>query len=93
MRESEIERHLVMKAKWYGGHAIKFHAITTVGFPDRIVLLPGGRIAFVELKRPGEKPRKAQEWWLQTLVNLGFTALWFDNKQDIDSWLAEFSTK
>ena len=41
--------------------------------PDRIVLLPGGRIVFVELKRPkGGVLDKRQKWWADTLVRLGF---------------------
>ena len=91
MREAEIERHLVKQAKWYGGYALKFIPLHAVGFPDRIVLLPGGKIAFIELKRPGEKPRKAQEWWAEKLRALGFTCEYFDDKARIDEWLAAFA--
>lgn len=45
-----------------------------VGFPDRILLRPGGTAAFVEFKRPGEQPTKIQAYWLKRLRLLGFPA-------------------
>ena len=51
------------------------------GFPDRTVLIRG-RIAFVELKAPGEKPRPEQYKWLKDLRALGFVAGWADNVDD-----------
>lgn len=90
MREKPIEDHLRDECKQYGGLAVKFLPYFVVGFPDRIVLLPGGKIAFVELKRPGEEPRKAQWVWLNRLRALGFEAVWFDSKEKISAWLSDF---
>jgi hypothetical protein len=39
--------------------------------PDRIVILPGGRIVFVELKAPGKKPTALQERVMGILKGLG----------------------
>ena len=52
--------------------------------PDRIVLLPGGRIIFVETKRPkGGKLSKLQEWWHHKLQDLGFQATVVWNGHDL----------
>lgn len=56
--ESRIETHLREKVKEAGGLAIKFFCIAFTGLPDRIVLMPGGRLWFVELKKTG-KDRKS----------------------------------
>jgi hypothetical protein len=59
-RERTVELRLVELAKRHGGWAAKWACSGTAGVPDRIVFLPGGRIYFVEVKRPGGKARPAQ---------------------------------
>lgn len=61
MRENVIERQLVMAVKKMGGMAVKFVSPGLDGVPDRIVLLPDKKMAFVELKAPGKKLRPLQE--------------------------------
>ncbi len=51
-RENLIEKHLVAEVKKAGGVAFKFVSPGRRSVPDRIVLLPGGRIIFVECKSP-----------------------------------------
>lgn len=54
MRESDIERRLVQGVKKLGGRAYKFVSPGNVGVPDRLVVLPGGVVLFVEVKAPDE---------------------------------------
>ena len=56
MLESTVERHLREEAKKRKGMALKFVSPGMNGVPDRIVLMPDGKMAFVELKAPGKKP-------------------------------------
>jgi hypothetical protein len=57
MNEKDIERKLVVTVKNAGGIAPKLVSPGFAGMPDRIILLPGGHMAFAELKAPGKKPR------------------------------------
>ena len=54
MRESELEARLVRGVKAAGGVAYKFVSPGSVGVPDRLVVLPGGKVVFVELKAEGD---------------------------------------
>lgn len=71
--EKDIEQKLVKKVKVAGGLCLKWVCPGWAGVPDRIVLLPKGRILFVELKRSkSESLRKRQAWWAEKLTGLGF---------------------
>lgn len=84
--ERDIERALVGMVKSHGGMALKLVCPGWAGVPDRIVLLPGGKIIFVELKRPkGGEVRKLQEWWHTKLRSLGFTVWVIKNRSDINA--------
>ena len=87
MRENVIEKALVKAVKQRGGLAIKFTSVNFAGVPDRIVLLPNGMLAFVELKAPGKKMRPLQEKRKRQLMSLGFTVLCIDNKEEIEVML------
>ena len=89
MREKAIEKKLVMAAKRRGGMAVKFTSPGTNGMPDRLVLLPGGRMGFVELKAPGKKPRLVQELRMRQLRRLGFFAVVIDGLEQIGGVLDE----
>lgn len=60
MREKEVEQKLVAAVKNMGGICPKFVSPGINGMPDRLVLLPNGLLAFIELKAPGKKPRAIQ---------------------------------
>ena len=72
-----------------GGIAPKFVSPGYDGMPDRIVLLPGGRMAFVEIKAPGKVPRPLQEARHRMLRKLGFKVFVLDQPEQIGGILDE----
>ena len=78
LREREIEKKLVAAVRNAGGLAPKFVSPGWDGVPDRIVLFPGGRMAFVELKSPGKVMRPLQMRRKRQLENLGFKVFCVD---------------
>ena len=89
MREKVIEHALVMATRSKGGIAPKFISPGFDGMPDRLVLLPGGRMGFVELKAPGKKPRALQLARHRLLRRLGFKVHVIDEINQIDKVLTE----
>lgn len=89
MREKEVERKLVQKVKAMGGLAPKFVSPGLNGVPDRIILLQNGKIAFAEIKAPGEKMRPLQVRRKTQLERLGFSVYCVDDVAKIDSILKE----
>lgn len=89
MRENAIERRLVTEAVKRGGLAPKFVSPSLDGVPDRLLLLPGGRLAFVEVKAPGKKPRPLQRRRMEQLTALGFRVFVLDSKEQIGEILDE----
>ena len=73
--EKDIEAYLKARVEGCGGKYIKMPAVYESGLPDRLVLLPGGKIAFVELKRPkGGVVAELQKYQIERLRALGFVA-------------------
>lgn len=72
MREIIVERKLITAVKKRGGICPKWVCPGCDGMPDRMVLLPNGKIGFVEVKAPGEKPRALQLARHRMLRKLGF---------------------
>ena len=89
MRENAIERRLVTEAVKRGGFAPKFVSPGLAGVPDRLLLFPGGRLAFVEVKAPGKKPRPLQRRRIEQLTALGFQVFVLDRKEQIGEILDE----
>lgn len=92
MREKEIEQKLVKAVKDMGGIALKFISPAFDGMPDRLVLLPKGKIAFVEVKAPNKTPRPLQIARHGMLRRLGFKVYVLDNKEQIGGILDEIRT-
>lgn len=69
--ESEIERKFVDQVKAAGALAYKFVSPGNPGVPDRIVILPGGKVLFVELKSEVGTTKKLQDYQLERLSKLG----------------------
>jgi hypothetical protein len=89
MREKTIERKLVQAVKAMGGSCPKFVSPGFDGMPDRLVLLPMGRIAFVEVKAMGSKPRPLREARHGMLRRLGFEIYVLDDGARIQEILKE----
>ena len=89
MEEQKIESYLKKQVELLGGKAYKFISPGTAGVPDRIVVLPGGEIFFVELKAPGKKLRKIQEYRAKELRALGFDVRTIDSKEKVDKFIEE----
>jgi hypothetical protein len=89
MREREIEWQLTKAAQQTGGLTPKFTSPGWAGAPDRLVLLPGGRMAFVEVKAPGKTLRPLQVRRKGQLEALGFRVYVIDNVQQIGGVLDE----
>ena len=88
-RERDVERKLTQVVKSMGGLCPKFISPGMDGMPDRVVLLPGGRIAFAELKAPGRKPRPLQLKRKRQLEALGFHVYIIDATEQIGGILRE----
>lgn len=89
MREKIIEQKLAAAIKQAGGMALKFVSPGFDGMPDRLVLLPGGRIAFVEVKAPRKKPRPLQLARHRLLRKFGFQVYVIDSADQIGGMLDE----
>lgn len=89
MREKTIEAKLVQAVRTKGGLAPKFTSTGLDGVPDRLVLLPGGRIAFIELKAPGKTLRPLQVRRKRQLEALGFSVYCIDSPEQIGGILSE----
>lgn len=75
MQEKHIEQKLVKLIRTHGGLCWKLASPGTAGVPDRLVILPGGKTIFIELKAPGGKPRPLQIRQLAKLEKLGHQTL------------------
>ena len=89
MREKTIEQRLVKAVKNSGGIAPKLVSPGFDGMPDRLVLLPGGKIGFVEVKAPGKEPRPLQVARHKLLRRLGFNVFVLDDPEQIGGILDE----
>lgn len=90
--EKQIEQSLVKAVKNMGGIAPKFVSPGFDGMPDRIVLLPYGVMAFVEVKAPSKKPRPLQVSRHGMLRRLGFKVYVLDDMDQIGGILDDIRT-
>ncbi len=85
MKEAAVENYLAECVHELGGIVVK---LGLNGWPDRMVLLPGGICGFIELKAPGKEPRALQLQRLALLTRLGFLAEWADSLSGVRQFLA-----
>lgn len=93
MKETSLERALVRAVSSMGGMALKFVSPGMAGVPDRLVLMPEARIAFVEMKAPGEKTRPLQRYRMEQLRSLGFRVFVIDGRDQIREMLEEIKKR
>jgi len=89
VRERDIEAYLRDEIRKAGGRAYKFVSPGNNGVPDRIVILPGGEVIFVELKAPGKKPTAIQSAQIAKIKALGCKVYVIDSKAGVDVFLRE----
>lgn len=87
MREAAIERYFVAQVKALGGVAYKFTSPAHRGVADRVVVLPGGVVWFVEIKAPSGRLSELQKVFAQDMARMGqnYACLW--NKEQVDEWI------
>ena len=86
MRETSVERRLMKKVKEAGGICVKMMPIVA-GLPDRLVLLPGGRIFLVETKAPKGEVRPAQSVWHERAATVGTEIYILWTSVQVDAWV------
>ena len=89
MNEKLIERNLIKAVESSGGLAIKMFCPFFTGMPDRLVLMPGGKLWFVELKSTNKKQSKRQVYVSGLLQKLGFSVWVIDNRLELNQFLHE----
>lgn len=85
--ERDIERWLVKSVEALGGKAYKFVSPGRAGVADRIVVLPGGSVWFVEVKAPGGRLSPLQRVFAQDMERLGqrYVCVW--DKEQVNEWI------
>jgi len=91
--EKDLERKLCAEVKKLGGWAIKLLSSQITGLPDRLCLLPGGKIFFVEMKSTSKKPTKIQLIVHDRLRALGFVVHVIDTSEKIDNFIKGVESK
>lgn len=82
--ESKLETKLKKRTEAEGGWCVKLLSNYITGLPDRLLLLPGGRVIFVEVKAPGKKPKRIQGIIHKRLRGLGFQVEVVDSLETIN---------
>jgi len=89
--EKDIERHLVRRVAERGGVAYKWVSPGRVGVADRIVLLPGGRVWFVELKTVKGRLSPLQQVFAADMRRMGMNYIVIRSKEEVDQWILDLT--
>lgn len=92
MLERQIEKFLTDKVKKLGGLSVKLNSASFSGLPDRMILMPKGKMYFVELKAPGKKPRPLQVAIHKVFAELGFKVYVIDTKERVGEFINAIQT-
>jgi len=82
-KEKILEKKLSMEIEKLGGWSLKLLSTHVTGLPDRMCLLPGGRVFFAEVKTTKEKPKRIQIWVHNKIRALGFRVEIIDQSEKI----------
>ncbi len=89
MTEREVERFFKAQLEKRGAIVWKFVSPGQAGVPDRVVLLPGGRVVFAEMKAPGEKPRPLQRAVFARMARAGHPVYIIDSREAVKKFMEE----
>ncbi len=89
MLEKEVEKYLKREVEKMDAYVYKFISPGNNGVPDRIVLLPRGKIIFVEMKRPGGKTTALQDKQIARIRSKGFDVRVIHSKEEVDGFIEE----
>lgn len=92
MLEKEVEKFLLREVKKIGGVSFKFISPGNAGVPDRIVMLPNGKVVFVELKTDKGKLTKLQEVQIKKISNLGADARVLRGIEEVKEFINEIQS-
>lgn len=87
MNEKLLEKKLREAIRKLGGRAIKFSSPYETGYPDRLILMPKGRVYWAELKTTGKKPTEKQLLRQSELRSLGFISEVIDSEETLKNFL------
>jgi len=88
--EKILERKLSWEVERLGGWSLKLLSTHITGLPDRICLLPGGKIFFAEIKTTKKKPKKIQIWVHNKIQALGFRVEIIDQSEQIKALINDY---
>lgn len=93
LKETDIEKRLVSEVERRGGQCLKYFNPAKVGYPDRICLLPGGVLFWVEVKAPTKIPRSIQLIRMDQLASLGQKVHVVDTFDAVDKLMEEYDKR
>lgn len=85
--EKNIEAYLVRRCEGLRWQCLKFVSQNAVGYPDRMILIPGGRVAFAEVKSAGKQPRPIQRHRMEQLAKAGFAVAVVSSCTDVENFV------
>ena len=89
--EIDIERYLVRRAIEHGGKAYKWVSPGHVGVADRIVLLPGGVVWFVEIKTATGRLSPWQKVFAAEMRRMRMNYIVIRSKEEVDQWFLDLT--
>ncbi len=80
MTEQQIQSKLIKKLESEGFYVLKLSVTNKPGIPDLIAIPKNSDVKFIEVKRPGHKPRALQVYRIKELKNHGVSATWYNGE-------------